>query len=190
MKTQVSVFPYKVVSVAVLTIVPLLIAPVASRAAETSTSVDQPSVSPAPQAKTAEPDYVTFNVEFNNEAGAVPLLFQLEATRCVIGNFPHVQTVNPGQTPSFTMKTVNTGRCQNVNKYLMWNVTPKTGAQTKPYRVKFIHGSNPDWGTTISVDGNIPTSGAVQTATCNGKNCLNPQWFFGTSETFVIITFH
>lgn len=177
----------KPVSAAVLLIVAFLIAPTASRAADTS-AVPHGDSSKQPT-KTSEPAYVKFNVELDNKTGSIPLLFQLQVAKCVTGNFPHAATVKPGEANAFTMKTVNVNRCRNVNKYVMWDVTPQTGASTAPYRLKFIHGRSGDWGTTINVDGNIPPSGAVQTATCNGKNCLN-QWFFGDQETFVVIGFH
>lgn len=186
MKIKVSAIRNYVSCVALL-IIASLIAPAISRAADTSAAHNREATVHA--AKASEPAYVQFNVEFNNTAGTVPLLFQIKAVRCVTGNFPHVITVNPGESPAFTMKTVNINRCLNVTKYLMWDVTPQTGASVDPYRLKFIHGRNGDWGTTINVDGNIPSTGAVQTATCNSKNCLK-EWVYGSESTFVIVGFH
>ncbi|TAM54777.1 MAG: hypothetical protein EPN57_04560 [Paraburkholderia sp.] len=172
---------------AVVSIAAYLIAPIASLAADNASPPTQHRAG-SHQAKTSEPDYVKFNVEFDNKS-TVPLLFQLQAQRCMTGNFPHVVTVKPGDPPySFTMKTLNVNRCLNVNKYLMWDVTPQVGASTAPYRLKFIHGQNGNWGTTINVDGDIPPSGAVRSATCNGKDCLN-QWFYESTETFLVIGF-
>lgn len=171
----------------VLLIITSLIVPVTSHAADTPVAPNRDAAIHAKKA--SEPAYVQFNVEFDNRAGTTPLLFQIKAVRCVTGNFPHVITVNPGESPAFTMKTVNVNRCLDVTKYLMWDVTPQTGASVDPYRLKFIHGRNGDWGTTINVDGNIPSTGAVQTATCNSKNCLK-EWVYGSESTFVIVGFH